>query len=281
MPGEPDEGCDEALADIAHLARSKNRVLILDELETGPATRRELEETTGVARATVGRTLADFEDRGWVERQSGGAYAATPTGERVAAEFIPFAETMAAIRTLGDMVAWLPTDEVPIDLEHFNDATIRRAEREDPLAVATYATELLEAAAAFHCLVGVAPPLAFERTMRDGVAAGELTTQHVITADELAYLRDHPERLSRWREYVAAGGNVYRYDGAIPCTLFVFDDTVLVGRSPSGSGAAGAFIESENEAIRSWAHEVIDRYRLKAEPLDADAFGDPDGAVDQ
>ena len=280
MPEVPDEHHAQALADITYIARSENRVTILKTLESGAATRRELEETTGIARATVGRTLADFEDRGWAERLSEGAYAVTPTGKRVVAAFVPFVETMAAIRTLGDTVVWLPTDQVPIDLQEFREATVRRAEQADPLALATYATELLETAAEFRCLVGVAPPLAFERTLRDRVTAGELTTTHVITAEELNYLRGFPERVERWQEYVAAGGNVYCYDGAVPCSLLVFDDTVLIGRSPSDGRTSEAFIESRSKEIHSWAHEVVDQYRQEAKPLGGDAFVVSDGATE-
>lgn len=280
MPGEADNPTSEALEDIAHLARSDNRVRVLKALNEGPTTRRELEDATGVARATIGRTLADFEERGWATRTVDREYALTPTGERIVVEFMPFVETMAAIRVLGDMVAWLPTDEVPIDLGHFSDTTVRRPERADPLAPATHVTNLLEAAAEFHCLVGVVPPVEFERAMRDSVVAGRLTTRHVVTSEEVAYLRDHPERLSRWREYVAGGANLYCYDGQVPCNVLVFDDTVVIGNSQSGGKDASVLVESEDEDVLEWAHEVIDRYQIVSEPLDAASFDSRRGVTD-
>lgn len=275
MPEFPGELPSESLADVAYLARSENRLRTLAALAEAPATRRELEETTGAARATVGRALADFEERGWVVESDGREYEVTPSGARIVAEFLPFLESWEAIRRLGDRVAWLPTDEVPIELGHFSDATIRRPETADPLAPVMSLTGLLRDAAHFHCLVGVVPPLEFERAMRDGVVAGELSTRHVITAQELSYLREDPERLSRWREYVAGGGDVYRYDGDIPCHLLVFDDTVII----RGHGGPPGLIESENEAILAWAHEVIGEYQRAATQLDETAF-DYDSGTD-
>lgn len=260
-----------ALEDVAFLARSENRLRLLAVLADDGATRRELEEATGIARATVGRALADFEERGWARETAGRTYEATPTGSRLAAAFSPFLERIAAIRQLGDRVAWLPTDEVRIDLRHFSDATIRRPKPADPLSPAMSLTDLIADAAAFHCLVGAAPPLAFEREMHEGVVDGDLETRHVITAEELSYLAEDPDRRVRWREYVEAGANLYRYDGDIPCNVLVFDGIVIVGPHLRTAGMSG-LIESRNEAVYGWADELIDRYRREAVPVTADAF---------
>lgn len=257
-----------ALADVAHLARSENRVRILVALAEAPATRRGIEEATGIARATVGRALGDFEDRGWVHERGGREYGTTPSGDRIAAAFVPFLQTVEAVRRLGDRVAWLPTDEVPVELRHFGDATIRRPDPADPLAPVNALTDRLHAATEFHCLVGVAPPLGFEQAMRDGVVSGDLVTRHVITAEELTYLREDADRLARWREYLEGGGNVYRYDDEIPCNLLVFDGTVVVGGHPR-EGEPSGLVESDDEAVLAWAHEVISRYQREAVRLDA------------
>jgi hypothetical protein len=108
------------------------------------------------------------------------------------------------------------------------------------------------------------PPLTFERRIWDAVVDGRLRTEHVVTEGELAYLRGHPERLRRWRAYLEAGANVYRHGGDIPCNLFVFDGTVVVGKAlPDGGNCI--FVETEREAVRSWAHESIETYREDAE----------------
>lgn len=270
--GAHDELPGQALEDIAYLARSESRVRILDTLTRGPHTRNTLEERTDIARTTIDRIVNEFEERGWALRDENGGYVATPAGERIVSEFTPFVETMEAIRILGDLVAWLPIDEVPIDLRHFTEVTFHRPDHADPTSTVSYLTDLLRDASDFYCLVGVAPPLAFEKCMRDRAVSGELSTEHVISRAELDYLLDHPDRWPRWREYIEGGANLYLYSGTVPCNLFVFDDTVVIAHSQGDIGEPLVGIESTNEAVRRWAVDVIEKYQEDAERMGTTVF---------
>lgn len=272
MSGGDDRFPDGALDDIAYLSRSVNRVRILDAITTAPSTRSELEETTGASRTTVGRIINEFEERGWARRTTDGEYAATPPGNRMLSEFEPFVQSVQVIGNFGDLVAWLPLDEVPIDLHHFSDSTVHRPEPADPTSTLAEFTTRMEAAAEFQCVVRIAPPVPLERKMRDGVVERGMETKHVITDGELEYLLDRPDRSTNWREYVEAGANVYRYDGQIPCNLFVFDDTVLIANTSSDFGEPHVVIESGNKEVLSWARRVIEKYRSEAERINSAAF---------
>lgn len=275
MAGNLDAVPADALEDIAYLARSANRLRLLDVLTSGSYRRGELHELTGIAKTTIGRIINEFEERTWVERTSDGEYTVTPTGEQVAVEFIPLIEAMAAIRKLGDMVAWIQAPEQSIGLHQFSDATVRRPTPTDPMAPTAYYTEGLRDADEFYCLVAVAPPVAFEIAMRDEVVERELTVEHVIADSEFRYICDHPDRIPRWREYVEAGANVYRYDGEVPCNFVILDETVYIAKSQSEYGGEPyTLIESENDVVRSWAHDVVETYRADSTRLDADAFGE-------
>lgn len=274
MGGHSDVVPEGALEDIAYLARSANRVRLLDALSSGSYTRRDLTDRTGIARTTVGRIISEFEKRGWVHRGTDGEYEATPVGEQVVSEFTLLAESMAAIRNLGEIIAWFQATEQPIGLHHLRDATVLRPESADPMAPTVAYIDDLRTASEFHCLVGVAPPVSFEKAMRDGVVERGLTVRHVISESEYAYLRDYPERVRRWREYIRAGANVYRYDGIIPCNFIILDETVYIAKSQSDYGEPYTVIESENDAVRSWAHGIIERYRADSERLDVAAFGE-------
>lgn len=260
---------EDGLADIAYLARSANRVEILDALVVGSYTVRDVEAATGVSRSTLERILSELEDRGWAERSTEGGYTATTAGALAVTEFAPVVDSMAALRSLGDAVDWLPREELSVDLHHFSDATVRTPESNSVTAPAAYMTKLLREAAEFACLVRIAPPLGFEIAMRDRAVDGQLTTEHVITEDELAYITEQPDRVRRWREYLEASADVYCYDGDVPCNLFVIDGTVLVvDREPD----VCAFIETENGTVRAWARDVISTYRTEAERLKVEAF---------
>lgn len=272
MVGHRDTVSTDALEDIAYLARSANRVRLLNALASGSYTRRDLDELTGIARTTIGRIVSEFEDRGWVERTADGEYTTTPMGTQVAAEFTPLVDAIAGVRKLGNLVAWLQAAEQAINLHHFSDATVRRPDATDPMAPTVCYTEGLREADEFHCLVAVAPPISVEKVMREEVVEGGLTVEHVISGSEFAYLHDHPERLPRWRDYIKAGANVYRYDGPVPCNLVILDETVYIAKSHGEYGEPYTLIESENDVVRSWAHEIIETHKGESEPLNAEEF---------
>jgi predicted transcriptional regulator len=265
---------EDALEDIAYFARSKNRVRLLVLLASGSYTRRELGDITGVAKTTIGRILNEFSERGWSERTDDGGYTATPIGRQVVVEFMPLVEAMSAINQLDETVAWFQATENPIGMGQLTDATIVRPDPADPMAPVNAYMSDLRTASEFHCLVGVAPPESFEKAMRDGVVERGMHAEHVINESEYTYLLQYPNRLTRWREYIEAGANVYCYDGAVPCNVMIFDETVYIANTQSEYGEPYTVIESHNDAVLSWGHELIDTYRNDAKRLDGRSFRD-------
>jgi predicted transcriptional regulator len=94
---------EQTLEDIQFLANSANRVRVLDSLAIEPATRRELQDSTGVPRSTTARVLDEAEDRGWVASE-GSHYEITPLGEVMVAEFSAYRETTKGIQHLGKAI---------------------------------------------------------------------------------------------------------------------------------------------------------------------------------
>jgi predicted transcriptional regulator len=187
---------EDALEDIAYLARSSNRVRLLVVLASGSYTRRELEDLTGIANTTIGRILNEFSEREWSERTTDGEYTVTPIGQQIVVEFIPLIESMAVIRELGETVAWFQATEKPIGMDQLTDATVLRPDPADPMAPMNAYLEDLRTASEFYCLVGVAPPESFEKAMRDGVVERGMRSEHVINDNEYTYLLDYPDRLA-------------------------------------------------------------------------------------
>ena len=268
--GEPGVVPGRALGDVAYLARSENRVRILTALATGPHDRSELEETAGVARTTLGRVLGELEDRGWVERTSDGGYVATPTGELVVGEFVPLLEAMETIGALGDVAAWLPVEELSIGLGHFRDATVRRSTAHEPLGLVEYLAELVREASTFRVMTFLAPPSPVGEAIQEKVLEGELTMEGVLAGGLVEHLGDEDHQPPDWRESLEAGGRIYRYDGHVPCNLFVLDETALVVNDrPPGNTAA---VESDDETVRAELNRLYETYRAEAERVDAEYF---------
>lgn len=263
-----------ALEDVAYLTRSINRIEILAAVADEPRTRSALTAVGDASRTTVDRIVNELEQRGWVERTADGEYAATTTGSHLVAELEPCLDAVAAIRRLGRAVEWLPADELTIGLEHFRDASVYRPERDDPIETVDLMVDLVHETSEIRVLTHLSPPIPIAQAMADGVTTGRLRGTYVVTPDLIATLREHPDRRERWRTMLRAGAGVYRYDGALPCNLFVFDGTVLLKKSRPGHRreSYGVPIVSENDTVRAWANELFERYRADATPVDAETF---------
>lgn len=259
----------DALDDVAYLARSENRLRVLHALASRPSPRHELADETGCSRTTLGRILHELEEREWVRRVVGGDYVATPRGKHVAAAFAPLLESMEAIRMLGDAVDWIPTEALSIGVRHFADATVLRLDPNHPTGLAGYLAGLVGEASTFESLTYLAPPPSVGAAMIESVLAGRLNGVQVLAGGLYEYARASGDDPLPWGEYVDAGARVYRYDGSIPCNLFVVDGTVLVMEDRP---RWGEFIESQNEVVRSWAHALVESYCEAGERLDAEAF---------
>lgn len=266
----------EALDDVAYLSRSANRVAILDALARGPATRREVAEETGVSRTTLDRIVNELEDRGWAVRTTDGDYVTTPSGEHLMAQVRPFLDSVEAIRRLGEAVTWLPSAELTVGLQHFSDAVVRRPEQNDPMETVDYFTELVQQTTEFRVLAHLAPPGPLSGALRDCITAGRLDAEFALTDGLVSFLGEQAERRRRWREMLGSGADLYRTEGPIPCNLWIFDDLVLIKKSGPEpiDESYGVPIESEDETVRSWAHDLIDRHRADATRVDVDAFAE-------
>lgn len=207
-----------------------------------------------------------------IERTTDWEYTTTPIGEQVVTEFMPLVESMMVIRHLGEAVAWLQAPDDRVGLHHLRDATIWRPEPTDPMAPTVAYMADLRTANEFHCLAGVAPTEPFEKAMRDGVVERGMSVEHVISKSEYEYLLDYPERLARWRDYIEAGVNVYRFDGTVPINFIVIDGTVYIAKSQSDHGSPYTVIQSVNPVLRSWVHEMIEKYQTDAVLLNERPF---------
>lgn len=272
MPSDYDRLSDDALSDIAYLARSRNRVEILGVVSSQPHSPREIAETTGSARSTLERILTELEERGWVQRTSEGDYVSTDAGKFVMDEFTPVVEAMEAIRNLGEAISWLPRDDLSISLSHFSDAMVRRPD--DPTETIDYMTEVIRATEDFRVISHLIPPEPPAMAIHDGVNAGRLNFEYVLTEDIVEFLSDHSERRERWAQTIEAGADLRAVEGPIPCNLWIFDETVWIKKSRPGSiqDTYAVPIISDDDTVRAWGHDLIDSYRDAATPVESETF---------
>lgn len=264
---DPSAGdASEAHEDLSYLARSPNRVAVLAALDDGPATRAELLDRLGISRMTLDRTVEAFTERDWV-RTAGVRYAATPTGALVAAAYDDLVETLTFAREYGDVLRWLPTDDMSFDLRVLADAHVTRADRTDPLAVMRRVTEQTLDASRVRAASHAIDP-GFVQQLHDGVRAGRIDAEAVVTADVYETFVTDAEYADLLVGLLDAGAGVYRYDGDIPHLLSTFDDAVGIGVE-NAAGTPLAIVHSKHPDVLAWASDTFERYRADATQLTA------------
>lgn len=263
---------ESALEEIEFLARSPNRVTVLDALTEGPIGRYDLEETTGVTRATLGRILDDFEERGWVledDRQ----YVTTQLGAYVSRAFTDLLDRFEPVPALNKVVEWFPEKGFEFDLGCLAGAEIVRPSRSDALAPTNHIARRLQNADRVRLITYSVLPDVMEVCWR-GTVNGPLELESVLDQGAIDSFAANPQMMDYAQGMFETGqAEVVWYEGDIPSTVFIIDDVVLLCLS-GGEGAPHAVIETDDETVREWAESTIDAYRREGERVDPSLFRD-------
>ncbi|MCU4926116.1 transcriptional regulator [Halobacteria archaeon AArc-dxtr1] len=258
---------DGALDDIAFLVSSDHRVGVLDALARNSCDRHDLRAETGASSPTIGRILTDFQDRHWIDRD-GNLYQLTGLGEFVANQFAEFRNAMAYQRRLREVWSWLPHEIDGFSIELFTDVVVSQPGPAYPYEPVERLTELLTTT----------------RTMRGfGMAllkSGNLEPffGHVVDGLECEYIYPPAvfEDLLTWNERTvlnAAGHANYTIllHDDLPlderCGICLFDDCVSICCYDPETGALQSLVDTESDAMRTWAESHYDQFRDEAQPL--------------
>jgi predicted transcriptional regulator len=258
---------EDALEEIRFLANSGNRVRVLEALTGEPASRRELQEETGVPRSTAARVLDDAEDRGWVDSE-GSRYRLTTVGEARVSAFRTFLATTRGMQHLGEAIGWLPEPARSLDFRHLRDAKITTPSQENPTAQFDRGMELLRDAETYRGLT--------QNSLRQYMAElggrivdGELDFQGVIERGFVEVIREEPGRAEVWRDIA---DRMWLYDGHVPLNMHVVDGTALVWLCDEDSTGEDVIVkgllESDHPDVVSWAESLYEEYRAESEPMD-------------
>ncbi|WP_254544305.1 helix-turn-helix transcriptional regulator [Halomarina pelagica] len=262
----PFDDIQSSLEEIEFLARSPNRIRVLDTLTAEPMKRHEIEAGTGISRATLARILDDFEDRGWVIRE-GKQYETTPVGNYVAQEFTDVLKRFAPVPGLNEVAQWFPEEGFDFDLGCLAGAEIIRPARSDALAPTTHITRRLRTADRVRVISYSHLSDVMEVCWR-ATAERTLELESIVDRGVLERIETDPRMLDHAQEMVESGqAKFFWHEGPIPVTVFLIDDVVLLCLS-GDEGAPHAVIETSDETVHSWAESIIDTYRCEGEVLD-------------
>ena len=267
---EPAGRIEAPLEVIEFLALSPNRVRVLDALTEGPIGRYELEETTGVARATLGRILDDFEERGWIVEDDR-EYQTNQVGAYVARALATALERFEPVPALSGVAQWFPEEGFGFDLGHLAGAEVVRSTKSNALAPTAHIARRIRDADSVRLITYSVLPSVMEACWRGAVERG-LELEGVLDGDALEGFGTDPQMLEQAQEMFEAGqSEVFVYAGDIPSTVFVVDDSVLLCLS-GGEGAPLAVIETDDDEVREWAESRIEDLRSEGERLDPSLF---------
>lgn len=261
---------ESALEEIEFLALSANRVEVLRLLAADRHARSDLAGATGASQATLGRILADFEERSWIRREDG-EYVATATGRLVAEGFTDLLEILETEGKLRDVVRYLPTHAMEFDLRRLADATITVPSQTRPNAPVQRVMDLVgdadEVRVFSHAFNEQSLALVRERT-----TGGEGTFRGVFSRSAIDALADDSGLRGQLASLLDADAAAIRVrEEGIPLAVTVADDVVhLLLRDENG--VLRASVDTDDPAVRSWAQDTFDHYWRTASPLDPDEF---------
>jgi predicted transcriptional regulator len=259
-----------AREDVAFIARSENRVKVLATLSPEPIERNVLRERAGVERVTLGRILADFEDRVWVEK-TGRQYALTPTGEIIANTFKQLLETVETTRKLESVVQWLPIQEMPFPLELLGGADITLPSGPDPAAPTRVAGQRLVQTENVRLIMSVIVAEVVEACW-EATTSGTQQLEAVFTPDVIKTIATDPVMSQQVEEMLESGHvTVYQSDEEFPFIMGLLDDFIAFGVTDE-EDLPRAYFEIENETVRSWVEETYHEYLETAEQVHFDAI---------
>lgn len=271
---------EQVRKDMACLITSPYRGQLLLELRDSNAGRTELKTAVGASQATVSRSLAAFEERGWVSRV-GRTHHLTQLGRLVAETFEVLEAAMTTAHELRGIIEHIPLDEMGFDISQLRGATVVRPTQADPLAPIRHAKEFLDGAETVTMLSHAFSPGAIE-IIHQRAQMGQSTTV-IVTTEVVETLTADETFRTQVREAVADEMlELWEYDEEIPHILAIADEMVSFGVDDE-NGHVIAVIDAGNERVYQWAEETIEQYRSEATRVKSDCFvqgpGETNGSV--
>lgn len=260
-----------SLDDVEFLARSESRLKVLDLIRTAPRTRDDLKEATDVSRVTLSRILGELEDRDWIERTDH-RYEATPRGAFVAAEFTQLLANMEAAEELDDVLWWLPTERLGVDLECLRDAEISVQSRSDHTAA------IRQVAALVHDgdrVRGAATGVSREviAAFRDLTVERDGSLELILEPTAVEIVRTDAGLRGRFRRVLDSdGATAYRYDGEGPVVMLLFSDDAVSICGHDDQGPPPGSVQTTDPTVRSWAEGYFASLRADAQEIGVEAF---------
>ena len=266
--GIPRQEAESPIGDIAYLTRSEHRVTTLVALTERPRSRSELCELTGVSSSTARRTIGEFEDRSWVQKD-GYQYEATPLGEAVASGMADLLDRVETENKLRDV--WHQLPEQVIELTLGTSSTVTVSEHDAPYRPLNRYRALFHESSRYRFVgfdVGLyeACKDEFQQRVLDGMEA------EIIDPPSVAryMISTYPERCADLLE--RGNMTVLLHDDVPYYGLCLFDEKTAICVYNSDGGGLNMLIDTDAPAAYQWAESIYTSYKADARPLESHAI---------
>lgn len=250
---------------LEFVARSENRRQTLESLVSGPITRAEVQEHTGIPRSTLNRILSDCLEHDLLVK-NGHHYRTTLIGRYIATRLQELESNIETMADLQGILEWLPLDTFDFDINAFENAEVFRQRPADPHDPVRTVIPVLEGATSFR---GLCDNAAHEPIFAEwrAVTEGGQRFEALLTPEVIDVIANDPVRADRFSDMLEIeGSRTYRYDGDIPCIIVIADDSVLL-EAADEDGAIKGFVISDHPDIRAWAEATYESCKRKADPV--------------
>lgn len=255
---------------LSFVIRSENRVAALQALDTGTATRAELQDRTGIPRATLSRILADFQDRGLADRQ-GYEFSITTLGQLLVREVQTLFRSIEVAFELEPLARWLPLSELEIEVGDLADARVTLPTPLDPLAPVHRTAAVLAGSERVRGLCNNVIPDLLE-TLATAVIEDGLLIEVVVASDAFTVVSNEPSVSTVVRDLIDSGRvDLSVSTDEIPQLAIDADGTVLL-EVTDHDGVIRGLVETRHDAVRSWFESAYDTYRREADPIAAEVL---------
>lgn len=258
---------------VTFLGTSPARVVTLETLTDGPKSRAELQATVDTSRTTLWRQLGELEERNWI-RETDGEYTLTVAGRIVLERTRALRDAAAAVDELGDLLDFLPVDEMGFPIERLTDATVVRPTATNSQAPMRLATKQMEAATDIQILTSGYSPWIVE-VLHEPVLRGQKSVSMVVTPGVLESMADEAAIRRQTREMLESGSfDAYEAGSRVPHVLAILDGERLGMGITDEQGRPQAVLDIEDDTVLEWALSTYGQYRAAATTVGADRFSD-------
>lgn len=257
---------NEEVFDEEILQTAVTRRPFLAALAKAPKHRQELQEELDVSKTTCHRVVRAFDEHGLLKRTDSG-YSLTEKGTLLEMYVDEYRQKVRAAFLLEPLIEAFGSVAVDFDIELFADARITRPDSNDPTLPFNREFELFREANQFSAVDGNQhiPTPFLERVYEMGIEKGmkaELIAPKPIVKKRLSM---HPDLHKRHSEVDAQ--LTYQICDEVPFGVVVYDHEHAVVRAyDDDTGSVELMMDSDDPAAVSWAENVLDHYRQKADP---------------